>query len=122
MTHLLMLEKQLPENPGKVARQTNQRPRARPLVRESNTSHEVAATAAPSAGDTDREVATHFMALGYAGPLNPQDGGQLVRVELSRSAMLSMGLPVNMDRYDERVKADVLLGADGLARAIRFVQ
>jgi hypothetical protein len=36
--------------------------------------------------------------------------------------MLSMGLPVNMDRYSERVKADVLLGADGLARAIRFVQ
>ena len=29
---------------------------------------------------------------------------------------------VNMDRYGERVKADVLMGADGLARAIRFVQ
>jgi hypothetical protein len=62
------------------------------------------------------------MPLGYAGPINLQDGGQLVRVELSRSAMLNMGLPVNMDRYGERVKADVLLGADGLARAIRFVQ
>jgi hypothetical protein len=62
------------------------------------------------------------MPLAYAGPINLQDGGQLVRVELPRSAMLSMGLPVNMDRYSERVKADVLLGADGLARAIRFVQ
>jgi hypothetical protein len=31
-------------------------------------------------------------------------------------------LPVNMERYNERVKADVLVSADGLARAIRFVQ
>jgi len=29
---------------------------------------------------------------------------------------------MNMDRADERVKADVLVGADGLARAIRFVK
>ena len=36
--------------------------------------------------------------------------------------MANFGLPVNMDRVDQRVKADVLLGADGLARAIRFVQ
>jgi hypothetical protein len=27
-----------------------------------------------------------------------------------------------MERYGEKVKADVLLSADGLARAIRFVQ
>jgi hypothetical protein len=31
-------------------------------------------------------------------------------------------LPVNMDRYNEKVKADVLFGVDGLAHAIRFVQ
>ena len=46
----------------------------------------------------------------------------MVRVELPRYAMARFGLPVNMERYDERVKADVWLGADGLARAIRFVQ
>jgi hypothetical protein len=27
-----------------------------------------------------------------------------------------------MDRYNEKVKADVLIGVDGLAHAIRFVQ
>ena len=82
----------------------------------------LATTASPIANETASEVATQFMPLGYTGPINLQDGGQLVRVELPRSAMWSMGLPVNMDRYGERVKADVLLGADGLARAIRFVQ
>jgi hypothetical protein len=57
--------------------------------------------------------------------LNPallQDGGQIVRVEVPRTTMASFGLPVNMDRYNERVKADVLVGVDGVPHAIRFVQ
>ncbi len=68
------------------------------------------------------EVASPFMALGYTNPANMQDGAQVVRVELPRYAMARFGLPVNMERYDELVKADVWLGSDGLARAIRFVQ
>jgi len=68
------------------------------------------------------EIATQFIALSAVGPLNLQDGGQIVRVELSRLAMASFGLPINMDRSGERVKADVLLSADGFARAIRFIQ
>ena len=32
------------------------------------------------------------------------------------------GLPMNMDRANERIKADVVVGNDGLARAIRFVR
>jgi len=68
------------------------------------------------------EVASPFMPLGDTNPANIQEGAQVVRVELPRYAMARFGLPVNMERYDERVKADVWLGADGLARAIRFVQ
>lgn len=68
------------------------------------------------------EITTEFLPLSYVSPVGLQDGGQLVRVELPRSAMVSLGLPVNMERYSERVKADVLVSADGLARAIRFVQ
>ena len=51
-----------------------------------------------------------------------QEGGQLVRVELPRSALVAFGLPMNVNRYDEKVKADVFFGSDGMARAIRFVQ
>jgi len=46
----------------------------------------------------------------------------MVRVELPHSALATFGLPVNMDRANERVKADVLFGVDGLAHAIRFVR
>lgn len=68
------------------------------------------------------EVASTFMPLGYTNTASIQEGAQVVRVEMPRYAMARFGLPVNMERYDERVKADVWLGADGLARAIRFVQ
>ena len=68
------------------------------------------------------ELATDFMPIGYVSSASLQDGGSVVRVELPRSTIISMGFAVNMDRYSERVKADVLLGADGLARAIRFVE
>ena len=41
---------------------------------------------------------------------------------MPRFALARFGMPMNMDRADETIKADVLLGADGLARAIRFVK
>jgi hypothetical protein len=68
------------------------------------------------------EVATEFIPLGYLNVEALQDGGQIVRVELPRTALVKFGLPVNMERSNERVKADVLLGLDGMAHAIRFVQ
>ena len=74
------------------------------------------------ANHVNTEVATDFIPLTYMTPVNLQDGGQIVRVELPRSALANFGLPVNMDRYNEKVKADVLLGVDGMAHAIRFVQ
>jgi len=74
------------------------------------------------AANYDNEIATEFMPVGYGSPMSLQDGGQVMRVELPRSALAGFGLPVNMDRVNERVKADVLVGTDGQARAIRFVQ
>src|SRR5215217_4922104 len=68
------------------------------------------------------EIATDFIPLSYMNAASLQDGGQIIRVELPRSTLASFGLPVNMDRYNQKVKADVLLGVDGMAHAIRFVQ
>jgi len=45
-----------------------------------------------------------------------------VRVELPRSALASFGMPVGAEPAGGRVKADVLLGEDGVARAIRFIR
>jgi hypothetical protein len=97
-----------------VARKQHRRPR-RIQGTEAKSEGEVVANHA-------REIATDFIPLGYMNTASLQDGGHIVRVELPRSAMVSFGLPVNMDRLNEKVKADVWLGVDGLAHAIRFVQ
>ncbi len=67
------------------------------------------------------EITTDFFPVTYDGAANLDAGGQIVRVELPRTTMANFGLPVNMERADEKIKADVLLGVDGLAHAIRFV-
>jgi hypothetical protein len=72
--------------------------------------------------NANEEIATDFIPLSYSSNLSPMDEGQVVRIELPRSALQSFGLPVNTERDGERVKADVLLGHDGVARAIRFVR
>jgi hypothetical protein len=79
-------------------------------------------TAEAVATNHAREIATEFIPLSYSGGASLQDGGQIVRVELPRSALVKFGLPVNVERLNEKVKADVWLGVDGLAHAIRFVQ
>ncbi|PYS72027.1 MAG: hypothetical protein DMF69_08740 [Acidobacteria bacterium] len=75
-----------------------------------------------AANHVSSEVATDFLPLGYMNATTFQDGGQIVRVELPRARLASFGIPVNMDRFNERVKADILVSVDGTARAIRFVQ
>ena len=68
------------------------------------------------------EIATEFIPLTNREALAQMDGGQVMRVELPRSALMSFGLPMDMERATERIKADVVVGNDGLARAIRFVR
>ena len=72
--------------------------------------------------NAERESTTEFLPLTYGSNLAQIEDGQVVRVELPRSALQSFGFPVNAERAGERVKADVLLGHDGVARAIRFVR
>jgi len=66
-----------------------------------------------------REVVTEFFPLMDAPP--PFERGQLLRVVVPASTMRSVGLPINPERWSERVQADVLVGEEGMARAIRFV-
>ena len=56
-----------------------------------------------------------------AGDTADADEVNLVRVELPRSAMIALGLDVSEDRAEELVEADVMLGSNGMARAVRFL-
>jgi len=61
-----------------------------------------------------------FIPLPNAERVGPNDDVHVVRMELPRSAMLVVGLDVSPERVSERVEAEVMLGPDGLARAVRF--
>ncbi|HEV2802559.1 MAG TPA: hypothetical protein VGW12_18955 [Pyrinomonadaceae bacterium] len=104
------------------------RPAQTRAVRYSNAGYRTGAAASSSASNAGRtttavaEITTDFIPLAHGGALAPEEGGQVMRVELPRSALVSFGLPMNVERAGERVKADVLIGEDGVARAIRFVR
>jgi anti-sigma factor ChrR (cupin superfamily) len=62
-----------------------------------------------------------FIALPYSDENLSSEGAVVLQVELPRSAVALAGMPVSDGPADGRVKAEVVVGADGLARAIRFL-
>lgn len=68
------------------------------------------------------ETVTEYFPLREGEDLESIEFAQVVRVELSASALREFGLPMNQTAPDGPVTADVLLGQDGMARAIRFVR
>jgi hypothetical protein len=85
------------------------------------TAPRVAKARSPRAA-TRREIMTDFFAM-RTGPLvDPGEFSSLVRMSVPRSAMSQFGLPVDVGSADSAINADVLIGQDGIARAIRFVR
>jgi len=68
------------------------------------------------------EIVTQFFALEEGADLDSLEIAQVVRVELPGSALADVGLAVDPEVAARPVKADVALGYDGIARAIRFVR
>jgi hypothetical protein len=62
-----------------------------------------------------------FIPLPNAERVGPNDDVHVVQMELPRSAMIEVGLDVSPERVSEPVQAEVMLGPDGLARAVRFI-
>ncbi len=65
------------------------------------------------------EIKTEFIALSYS---SAADSGQILNVKVPRSMMVSLGVTSDVENISELVNAEVVLGDDGLARAIRFVR
>ena len=88
-------------------------------------SSEQTAANLPPATTSRSEMATTFFPLTYSNL--PISNAQLVRVQVPRSALASFGLaPIDVPTAaggsaSGTVAADVLVGEDGVARAVRFV-
>jgi hypothetical protein len=65
------------------------------------------------------KIKTDFIALSYS---SAAESGQILNVKVPRSMMVALGVTSNVENISELVNAEVVMGDDGLARAIRFVQ
>lgn len=117
VTPKVSVSKNLPKNLPKKIIPTNIKPKLniepKPLkteIRENKPAETLAKT---------REVKTEFIALAYSPT---PESGQILTVKVPRSMMISLGVAANIENGSRLVNAEVLMGDDGLARAIRFVR
>jgi hypothetical protein len=80
----------------------------------------VAALAVAPVAEEDAD--SSFYPLPEAEALPAVENAMVVRVQLPVSSLRLMGVPVSEERADASVQADLLLGQDGLARAVRLAQ
>ena len=64
-----------------------------------------------------------FVAVTYVGDgAESTRGGRVVRVDVPRSTLFAMGFHVSLENDSPTVKADLLIGPDGVTRAVRLVE
>jgi hypothetical protein len=68
-----------------------------------------------------RQSEQPFVPIPYLAPPAPYERIEVVRMELPVAALIAAGLTVRTADPGARVEADVLVGQDGRARAVRLV-
>ncbi len=64
-----------------------------------------------------------FLPVAYTGdPTESAGGGRIIRVDLKRSSLFALGVNLPLENDAETVKADLLIGSDGVTRAVRVVR
>ena len=86
---------------------------------ESRT--ETSATMADLADEAGLDTAQGFTPLPYADDPSMIEGGSVVRVILSRSALASFGVPLTGVESADQIPADLVVSQDGTPEAIRLV-
>lgn len=72
----------------------------------------------------ENELAANYIPLNYSPGTALSDESLVVRVEVPRTSLIAMGLPLSLhaDLGSEMVKADLRVGLDGIPLAIRLVR
>jgi hypothetical protein len=72
---------------------------------------------------SEPEEIGEFQMLTYTGdPTDAEHSSQIVRVELPRSSLFAMGIDIPVENQSNtKIKADLLIGEDGVMRAVRVI-
>ncbi len=70
----------------------------------------------------ENQLVASYIPLSYAAGSATPEESLVVRVEVPRTTLIAMGLPLNAERGNEMVKADLRVGLDGVPLAIRLVR
>jgi hypothetical protein len=96
------------------------------ISRVPHTSPKFAGTAASEALEVDDDSALDngFVLLPYAnsGEIANAAEADVVRVEMPRSALVTLGVPVSDDGNSATVEAELLLGEGGVPQAVRVLE
>ena len=64
-----------------------------------------------------------FYAISFAGDLEDgAAGGRIIRVDMPRSSLFAMGVNIPLENGREMIKTDLLIGSDGVTRAVRIFE
>jgi hypothetical protein len=94
-----------------------------PVTTPHRIAQPVATTADAQAEPADEDsygADSDFIPVPNAARIEPNEDVHMVRVEATRSAMMALGIMVGGENAADTVVADVVLGADGLPRAVRL--
>jgi hypothetical protein len=71
---------------------------------------------------SDLETTAGFMAIPYTDSGPAAEQLDVYRVQMPRAILAEFGYPINAGSFNSTITADVVVGADGVARAIKFVR
>jgi hypothetical protein len=110
-------------NSAKIAADGSASPAPQKTIQDSlERKSEAPLVAAQGSDELDEtDVAEEFTPLPYADDPSMMEGGSVVRVILSRSALASFGMPLTGVENAEQIPADLVVSADGTPEAIRLV-
>ena len=76
---------------------------------------------APAVSEDVRESEQPFVPIPYVTPLGAYERAEIVRMEVPVAALIAAGLPMRTTDPGARAEADVVVGQDGRARAVRLI-
>lgn len=95
----------------------------KPTVQKAIFRDERAQPPAARFASYDRGAERNFVALTYTGDGGESArGGRVIRMDVPRSTLFAMGFDVPIENDSPTIKADILVGPDGVTRAVRLVE